>query len=125
MAKTTFESFNNTVKKSVKITLCPKDRYGNLLGPGKAKDFTLTFLPGTAIAKGGLKDKGDGFYDVLLEHDPSFGFDPGVVLRQPEREPVLITQSQDDWEEKSTRLWMAWLLLFVIFIVTLVTRLPL
>lgn len=71
------------------ITVVPKDKYGNNLGPGRGDGFTVTGVPGTTVT-GPVKDNGDGSYTVPVSSDPSPGNDPGVVIGQPGRPPVVV-----------------------------------
>lgn len=71
------------------INVVPKDRYGNNLGPGRGDGFTVTGVPGTTVT-GPIKDNGDGSYTVPVSSDPSPGTDPGVVIGQPGRPPVVV-----------------------------------
>jgi hypothetical protein len=71
------------------ITVVPKDRYGNNLGPGRGDGFTVAGVPGTTVT-GPVKDNGDGSYTVPVGWDPSPGNDPGVVIGQPGRSPVIV-----------------------------------
>lgn len=70
------------------ITVVPKDKYGNNLGPGRGDGFTVTGVPGTTVT-GPVKDNGDGSYTVPVSWDPP-GSDPGVVIGQPGRPPVVV-----------------------------------
>jgi hypothetical protein len=71
----------------VTVTFTPKDRYGNLVGPGAGDDFEVTPLPG-GTPLGVVVDNGDGSYsqDVELDEDGT----PGVVVNQPDRDPVVV-----------------------------------
>jgi hypothetical protein len=71
------------------ITVIPKDKYGNNLGPGRGDGFTVTGVPGTTVA-GPVADNGDGSYTVPVTSDPSAGGNPGVVIGQPGRPPVIV-----------------------------------
>ena len=68
------------------IRIRPRDRYGNPLGPGRGDAFDVTGVPGTVVT-GPVRDNGDGSYDVPTE--PAGGT-PGVVVTQPDREPVVV-----------------------------------
>ena len=71
------------------IHLTPRDRYGNLVGPGRGTIFEVTPQPGTQVT-GSVVDNGDGSYDVPVEWDPSAPSAPAVVVSQPERDPIPI-----------------------------------
>ena len=40
---------------------------------------------------GGVKDRGDGSYGVTVVWDPSISPTPGVLVNQPDRNPVTVT----------------------------------
>ena len=71
------------------ITITPADVYGNNLGPGRGGDITVTGAPGTTVT-GPVTDNGDGSYTVPVSWDPSSDQEPGVVVGQPGRPPVVI-----------------------------------
>ena len=53
----------------VRLTITPKDRYGNLVGPGRKDDFTVGPVAGTAPI-GPVVDLGDGSYQVDVTYLP-------------------------------------------------------
>jgi hypothetical protein len=71
------------------ITFIPKDKYGNNLGPGRGDGFTVTGALGTMVT-GPVTDNGDGSYTVPVTYDPSTGDNPGVVIGQPGRPPIIV-----------------------------------
>ncbi len=71
------------------IIVIPKDKYGNNLGPGRGDGFTITGTPGTTVT-GPAVDNGDGSYTVPVTSDPSAGGNPGVIIGQPGRPPVIV-----------------------------------
>ncbi len=71
------------------VTFVPQDGYGNLVGPGAGDEIDVTPLPG-CTAKGGLVDFGDGSYGQKLDCDPDSEDTPGLVVTQPERDPVVL-----------------------------------
>jgi hypothetical protein len=72
----------------VRATLTPRDRYGNLLGPGRTDGFTISGTAGTTVI-GAVQDNGDGTYTVDLCWDADSDTPPGIVVTQPERPPVV------------------------------------
>ena len=72
------------------LVITPRDPYGNPLGPGRGDRFTVSTLPGVKIT-GKVKDRGDGSYGVTVVWDPSVTSDPGVLVQQPDRDPVIAT----------------------------------
>jgi von Willebrand factor type A domain len=75
----------------VRLTFTPKDKYGNMVGPGKSNAFVLVPEPGSAISSP-LKDLGNGSYYVDVCPDYSGGVltAPSVGLAQPGRPTVIV-----------------------------------
>jgi hypothetical protein len=69
------------------ITVTPRDKYGNNLGPGLAGSVTFTGSPGVTLT-GVVGDNGDGSYTVPVILAP--GANGGIVVGQPGRPPVVI-----------------------------------
>jgi hypothetical protein len=72
----------------VRMTFMPRDRFGNLLGPGRLDGFTLR--PHGGSTPGAVTDLGNGSYQVDVCSDPDSLDPPGVEVVQPERPPVVI-----------------------------------
>ena len=70
------------------ITITPKDRFGNHVGPGDVDGLGLSGAGGT-IVTGPVVDLGNGSYDVPASWPA--GATPGVVVGQPGRPPVVVT----------------------------------
>jgi Trypsin-like peptidase domain/von Willebrand factor type A domain len=68
-------------------TVTPRDPYGNLLGPGRGAELTMTGVAGTTVTEA-VKDKLDGSYAVPIAWDPSTN--PSVVIGQAGRPPVVV-----------------------------------
>jgi hypothetical protein len=98
------------------VTITPKDKYGNNLGPGRGDGITLTGVPGTTVT-GPAVDNGDGTYTVPVSWDPGSGYDPGVVVGQPGRPPVVVGPKpmRYCWKWKL----LTWLLLALVLILLL------
>ncbi|MBB4635545.1 trypsin-like peptidase domain-containing protein [Longimicrobium terrae] len=77
--------------RKVTLTLVPRDRYGNPLGPGRAGDLAVSGGAGTTLA-GGLRDNGDGAYAVDGTWDLAAARRPSIVLGQPGRPPVVVQE---------------------------------
>lgn len=75
--------------QDVTITLTPRDKYGNNLGPGRPGDLSLGGTAGTTLT-GPVVDNGDGSYTVSGVWDPTSGEPPGTVIGQPGRPPVVV-----------------------------------
>lgn len=73
----------------VRVVFTPQDRYGNLVGPGAGEELDVAPLPGCTLT-GGLVDLGDGRYSQEVVCDPESGDDPGVLVSQPDRDPVAV-----------------------------------
>ncbi len=73
----------------VRFTFTPRDKYENLLGPGRGDSFTLEPQPGSKPV-GPISDLGDGSYAVDVSSDPLSLEPPRVGIVQPGRPPVVI-----------------------------------
>ncbi|MFE4594789.1 trypsin-like peptidase domain-containing protein [Streptomyces laurentii] len=71
------------------LTLIPRDRYGNQLGPGRLDGLPLTAAPGTTLT-GPVTDNGDGSYTVPVTWTAGTPGAPAVIVSQPGRPPVLV-----------------------------------
>jgi hypothetical protein len=98
------------------VTVTPKDVYGNNLGPGRGDGLTVTGTPGTTVT-GPAVDNGDGSYTVPVTWDPGATDNPGVVIGQPGRPPVVVqpTPAPKPDSCKKWKLWV-WLLLLLVLI---------
>jgi len=76
-------------QRQATLRVTPKDRYGNLLGPGRADQFTVSGTVGN-VPNLPVEDRGDGSYDIGVRWDPSVSPQPGVVVTQPGRSPVTL-----------------------------------
>ena len=72
------------------FVIVPGDAYGNPIGPGRGDLFEVTPLPGVVV-DGKVQDKGDGSYQVPIHWGT--GVEPGVLVKQPDRDPVPVTPS--------------------------------
>lgn len=70
----------------IRATITPRDRYSNLLGPGRQDAFAISGTAGTQV-HGSIQDKGNGTYVVDLCWDPESSTPPGVIVTQPDRPP--------------------------------------
>jgi hypothetical protein len=86
--------FLNDGRTQISISLTPRDRYGNFLGPGRPDAFQLTGDIGTETI-GQVVDVGNDSYIQDVAWDPTFGAPPGLVIAQPEREPVLVVDTRE------------------------------
>jgi hypothetical protein len=75
------------------ITITPRDRYGNPLGPGRADGLEIAGASGTTVT-GPVHDHGDGSYGVPATWDGR-GSAPAVSIGQPGREPVVVGSGLD------------------------------
>ena len=102
------------------VTLVPRDRYGNNLGPGRGDGFTATGVAGTTVT-GPVRDNGDGSYTMPVSWDPSLG-DPGVVVGQPDRSPVVVQGpglGKDPCREWKLRFWIVLLVALLLLLLCL------
>jgi hypothetical protein len=72
------------------LVIVPRDRYGNPIGPGRGDGFNVSPLPGVRV-DGKVRDRRDGSYGVSVVWDFPVTLVPGVLVHQPERDPVPMT----------------------------------
>jgi hypothetical protein len=73
----------------VHFTFTPRDKYGNLLGPGRGDSFTLEPQPGSTPSTP-VTDLGNGSYQVDVVTDPNSLEPPRIGIVQPGRPPVVV-----------------------------------
>jgi hypothetical protein len=104
------------------LTIVPRDRYGNHLGPGMGDAISVTSAPGTTVTEP-LRDNGDGSYSVTVEWDPNSSTSPGVAIGQPGRPPVVVSDTSVAGKD-SCRYWkIAFWIVLVIALILLLLRL--
>ena len=69
------------------VTVIPRDKYGNYLGPGRSDGISITGAPGVTVT-GPVQDNGDGSYTVPITLAAGAG--GGVVIGQPGRPPIVV-----------------------------------
>jgi hypothetical protein len=107
-------------KNYVKIDFTPKDKYGNLLGPGRLDAFTVS---GTSDStpQASVIDLGDGSYSVVVVHDPSAADPPAIVISQPERNPIIVApKTASDCRKWKQRFWWVLALLLLLIVLFLI-----
>jgi hypothetical protein len=77
----------------VRMTFTPRDRYGNMFGPGRLDGFTVKPQPGSA-PHGPIHDLGNGSYQVDVCSDPDSLEPPAIGIEQPGRDPVVVKASE-------------------------------
>jgi hypothetical protein len=77
------------------LVIVPRDRYDNPLGPGRPDRISVSPIPGV-ILDGVVRDRGDGSYTVDVAWDPEVTTQPGVIVQQPGRDPVILTPPATD-----------------------------
>ncbi len=71
------------------LLITPRDIHGNPIGPGRGHIFEVSPLPGVKVG-GKVKDRGDGAYEVPVAWDDQVTPTPGVLVQQPDRDPVIL-----------------------------------
>ncbi|HJR79348.1 MAG TPA: vWA domain-containing protein [Anaerolineales bacterium] len=96
--------------REIQVTITPRDRYGNLLGPGRADQLSVSGNTGTTVS-GPVSDLDNGSYSIPAVWDRSSGNAPGIVIGQPDK-PCIVVQDPKVANEK-VRKWqlLFWLLL--------------
>ena len=105
-------------RQHVVVTLTPRDRYGNHVGPGRLGTFEVSAQPGCELI-GGVNDVGDGSYTQEVACDPASTIPPGLIVTQPERPPVVIAPPTSTVEDKKKNC-LLWLLLAAILFLLLI-----
>jgi len=72
-----------------RMTFTPRDKYGNLLGPGRSDGFTIVAQPGATLS-GPVTDLGNGSYQVDVCTDVGSLDPPKIGISQPGRPPVVV-----------------------------------
>ncbi|MCH9647443.1 MAG: trypsin-like peptidase domain-containing protein [Deltaproteobacteria bacterium] len=96
------------------LVIFPRDHHGNPLGPGRSDRFTVSPLPGGTLGSH-PEDRGDGSYGVDVDWDATVLPSPGIIVSQPDRDPVVITSEADSGPalpSAGCSGWMFWLLAF-------------
>ncbi len=76
------------------LVITPRDKYCNPLGPGRANVFSVSPISNVNII--GINDMWDGRYYMNIVWDQSVLQVPGVLLKQPNRKPVLLMPPMAD-----------------------------
>lgn len=79
------------------LVITPIDPYGNPIGPGRGGLFVVSPLPGVQVI-GTPHDRGDGSYEVDVVWDPQIASQPGVIVQQPDRPPIVVSPAPADGE---------------------------
>jgi V8-like Glu-specific endopeptidase len=112
-------------REHVRITLTPRDRYGNHVGPGRLGTFDVHPQSGCKLI-GGMNDEGDGSYTQEVACDPGSPTPPGLVVTQPDRPPVVVAPTAPGTElepppyGKQKRDGLFWLLLALVILLLLI-----
>ena len=77
----------------VRMTFTPRDKYGNMLGPGRLEGFIVVAQPGSTPS-GPVHDMGNGSYQVDICSDPDSLEPPSIGVTQPGRDTVVLTASE-------------------------------
>jgi hypothetical protein len=101
-------------KQRIRITITPRDKYGNMVGPGRTDAIQLTPATGSVIVSGAVKDEGNGSYGVTVVHDPASGNAPGVIISQPGRPPVSVMPVM---KPKRSWKWCYWVIAFLLLLI--------
>jgi von Willebrand factor type A domain len=111
-------------KRLVKITIIPRDKYGNHVGPGRLEALSITGTPGTT-PKEQPQDNRDGSYSITAIWDPAVSPSPGVVISQSGRPPVIVVEPGKGQilpgpaVDQKLRIWL-WVLLILVVILLLI-----
>jgi len=73
----------------VRMRFVPRDKFGNMLGPGRSDAFTVEPQPGSTTSSP-VTDLGNGTYQVDVCSDPDSLEPPAIGIVQPGRPPAVI-----------------------------------
>lgn len=74
----------------VRMTFTPRDKYGNMLGPGRLDGFKVVAQPGSTPSSP-VHDLGNGSYQVDICSEPDSLEPPSIGIEQPGRKPVVVS----------------------------------
>ena len=101
-------------RRRVQVTVTPRDRFGNHVGPGRVGDLGVAAPTGGELS-GDLVDQGDGSYGQVVLWDPASSIPPGLVITQPERPPVVVVPPAASGSATPFP-WLLWLLLLLVLV---------
>ena len=99
------------------ITITPKDKYGNYLGPGRIESLGLSGAYGTEISPSGVKDNGNGSYTVDVTLNPNLADEPGIVVNQPDNKPAVFCKPKETITTKPKIPYWWWLIVLILIII--------
>ena len=102
-------------RRRYRVRITPRDRYGNLLGPGRRGELGLTPQPGTELL-GPVRDRGDGGYEVDIAWQAGSGPGPGLVVAQPGRPPFALCDVSGALIPGGRGRWIVWILLVLMLV---------
>jgi hypothetical protein len=73
----------------VRMTFTPRDKYGNMLGPGRLDGFKIVAQPGSTPSST-VHDLANGSYQVDVCSDPGSVSPPSIGIAQPGRDTVVV-----------------------------------
>jgi hypothetical protein len=73
----------------VRMTFTPRDKYGNMLGPGRLDGFKVVAQPGSTPSST-VQDLANGSYQVDVCSDPGSLDPPSIGIEQPGRDTVVV-----------------------------------
>ncbi|MFT3823304.1 MAG: vWA domain-containing protein [Chitinophagaceae bacterium] len=101
------------------VVFTPKDKYGNLVGPGRIDSLTVGGAQGSST-NGNITDLNNGSYQVAINHDPSSGSQPGIVITQGNKAPVVISSPATAAPGGGINHWQRWFwILLILFLILL------
>ena len=101
-------------RQQVQVTVTPRDRFGNHVGPGRVDDLGVAAPTGGELS-GALVDQGDGSYGQVVLWDPASPASPGLIITQPERTPVVVVPPAAA-QSPTPFPWVLWLLLLLVLV---------
>ncbi len=102
--------------QNVRVTVTPRDAFGNHLGPGRAGQFEVAPVAGSQLT-GPISDVGNGSYVQDVTWNPGSDLLPGLIITQPERPPVSVFPPSPQAPRPQRLHWLLWLLWLLVLLV--------
>ena len=101
--------------QNVRVTVTPRDAFGNHLGPGRAGQFEVAPVAGSQLT-GPISDVGNGSYVQDVTWNPGSALPPGLIITQPERPPVSVFPPSPQVPRPQRLRWLLWLLVLLVLV---------
>ncbi|WP_228851460.1 hypothetical protein [Aegicerativicinus sediminis] len=107
-------SYTDLGQNRWKVTLIPKDAFGNHFGPGRANELDIKGNAETELTSS-ISDNLDGSYTFEVSSEKT----PEIVVNQPGTEPTVWCKPCHEKDTNKFNNWLLWLLILLIIILFL------